>query len=325
MKKILILGISGLLGSQTAIDLIKKGYTVIGVNKDRKPFSRLVTENYSKMITMLNIDLLCLDDLKRAISEYEPDFIIHLAAQPIVVKALSNPHYTLEINIRSVYNLLEAVRAINPEIPLIIASTDKVYGEGKPPFTEISPLNAVYPYDVSKLCADRIACSYRKSFSLKVFIIRPANIYGPGDIHRSRLIPDTIMNLIEDKNPVLRSNGQFIRDFIFVEDISRAICILMEAVLKNDKKPSPVYNIGSGRPNKIMDIVEKLIKISGKPLKPVILDYDLKEIREQWLDIRKVRDELGFYPKIDIDTGLQITYKWYLDASENNKAIFTIP
>ncbi len=325
MKRIMIFGATGLLGSQTAIDLIKRGYFVIGTNKDKKPFSRLNYEGYMEGMVMPCFDILRLEHVRRLISEYEPDFIIHLAAQPIVHKSMSNPHYTMELNIRSTCNILEAVRCINPDIPVLIASTDKVYGDGSPPFREDSPLNAVYPYDVSKLCTDRIAYSYLKSFGMDIYIIRPANIYGPGDIHRSRLVPDTVLSIIEDKAPVIRSNGRFIRDFIFVGDVSRFIGIIIDKALRDGFKNAGIYNIGTGKPFPVLDIVNKILKISGRDIKPVILGQELKEIQAQWLDIEKATKVFGFSPEFDIDKGLEITYKWYLDASADNKALFTIP
>lgn len=325
MRKVLIFGISGLLGSQIAVDLLKQGLCPIGVHKDIKPYSRLYLEGLADRIIFPSCDICNKEGISRIIHEYEPDCIIHLAAQPIVQKSVSNPYLTFDTNIRSTYAILDSIREIKPNIPVIIASTDKVYGDGSPPFSEDSMLNAVYPYDVSKLCVDRIALSYFKTFALNLVVIRPANIYGPGDMHRSRLIPDTILTLIEGRNPMIRSDGQYIRDFIYVEDISKACISLLKILSDKRALSSAIYNIGSGKPYRILDIVEKLIAISGKNLKPEVLSQPLKEIRKQWLNIDRIKKDIGFIPEFDIDRGLESAYRWYYNVTRDNRSIFTIP
>lgn len=324
MKKLLITGITGLLGSQIAIDLLKQGISVIGLYSDENPFSRLSLNKLRDQIIFPSANILKKEEIKRVIIEYAPDGIIHLAAQPIVCNADLNPFITFDTNVRSTYTILDSVRETDKSMPVIVASTDKVYGEGSPPFSEVSPLNAVYPYDVSKLCVDRIGYSYFLAFGLNVVMIRPSNIYGPGDIHRSRLVPDVILDLISGKAPKLRSDGNFIRDFIFVEDISRAVIDLLFA-MKERKVSHNVYNIGSGVPYRVVDIVSKLINISGKKLVPEILGQNLREIKSQWLDISRFRKEFKLLSLTGIDEGLEITYKWYYDASKSNKTIFAIP
>ncbi|MCK4649193.1 GDP-mannose 4,6-dehydratase, partial [bacterium] len=245
--------------------------------------------------------------------KYKPDTCFHLAAQAIVGKANQSPLPTFESNIRGTWNVLEVAR--NKGIgQMIIASSDKAYGEHeKLPYTEDFSLSALHPYDASKACCDILARTYAHTYDLPIAVTRCANIYGGGDLNFSRIIPDTIRSVLYKRNPIIRSDGTPLRDYIYIEDVVNAYLVLAEKL--DDKKiRGQAFNFGTARPISVLNLVTKIIDISGKTsLKPVVKGKGKVrgEIDEQYLSSQKAGDLLGWRHRVSIEEGLSKTIDWY--------------
>jgi len=250
------------------------------------------------------------------------DVCFHVAAQAIVGIANNSPLGTFKTNIEGTWNILEAARVYGVKA-MIVASSDKAYGEHKQlPYKEGAPLIALHPYDASKSCADILSRTYAHTYKLPVAVTRCANIYGPGDLNFSRIIPDTCRAAINGNNPIIRSDGTPLRDYAFVEDIVDAYFILAESLLNKKINFGEAFNFGTGKPISVIKLVKMILKISGnKHLTPKILSkVKIKgEIDRQYLSSAKAKNALGWRPKYSLKEGLEITYKWYKDQFINIK------
>jgi len=250
--------------------------------------------------------------IERTLNKFEIDSCFHLAAQAIVGTASRLPLSTFESNIRGTWNLLEASRRYGRLERLVIASSDKVYGTKEElPYREEDPLKGLHPYDVSKVCADLLAQSYAQQFRLPIGIARCGNFYGPGDLNYSRIIPGTIRSLVRNERPIIRSDGTYLRDYFYIEDAAEAF-LTLGAALDRDEIQAQAFNFGTETPTSVVDVVDELIRISGKThLAPVILDEVTDEIHEQYLSCQKAKAVLGWQAKTELSAGLAKTYAWY--------------
>lgn len=251
-----------------------------------------------------------------ALSKNDIETVFHLAAVSIVGEANSDPLLAFEVNIRGTWNLLEACRKHDIS-KVIVASSDKAYGEHKKlPYLEDFKLDALHPYDVSKACEDMLARTYHHTYGLPVAVTRFSNIYGGGDKNFSRIIPDTMRAVIQDKNPVIRSDGTPIRDYIYISDVVNAY-LTLERGLSSVR--GEALNFGTDSPISVIELVDKIIKISNKNLKPKILGKGkIKgEIDRQYMSSKKAKDTLGWEPKFNLDEGLRKTYEWYKNYLKN--------
>jgi CDP-glucose 4,6-dehydratase len=317
-KHVLITGANGFLGSHLSIELLKNGATVIGIIKvnPKKTFLNIELRKLkNSKISLIKSDVVKLGPVLRIFKEKKPDICIHLAAQPIVGIANKSPLPTLETNIRGTWNVLEAAR-INRTRAVIVASSDKAYGAHRIlPYKEIAALLALHPYDASKACADMLARVYAHTYGLNSAVTRCCNIYGPGDFNFSRIIPDTIRSIILDKNPVVRSDGTPLRDYIYVDDAVNAYLVLAELLYKGKVKPGEAFNFGAGRPISVLSLVNKILTTSGKHyLNPEVLSKrKIKgEIDKQYLSSHKARMQLGWRCRHPLAQGLKSTLSWYL-------------
>jgi CDP-glucose 4,6-dehydratase len=239
--------------------------------------------------------------------------VFHLGAQPIVQTALRNPLPTFEANIRGTYNLLEACRIHRTLVKqVVVASSDKAYGDGPSlPYTEDMPANGRHPYDVSKSCTDLLALSYAHTYGLPVTVARCGNIYGGGDLNWSRIVPGTIRSLASGQRPIIRSNGLFTRDYIFVEDVVDAYL----ALARRGDEPGvrgEAFNFSPESRVSVLEITDRLRRLMGREdLEPVILDEVKAEIRDQYLDSTKAATRLDWKARFDLETGLGETIGWY--------------
>lgn len=311
-RRVFITGISGFVGSNLAAALLDAGASVTGLVRDdnkKKYFDHL---KIRKKITVVRGDLKNLSFLKRTLEKHKIEIVYHLAAQAIVSQANKDPLPTFETNIQGTWNLLEACRGLKTLHAVIAASSDKAYGSSKIlPYTEKHPLEPEYPYDVSKACSDLIARSYARMFGLPVVTTRFANIYGPGDINFSRIVPDTLRSVVKGKNPIIRSDGTPQRDYLYVGDVADLYMLLAEKI---GKTKGEIFNAGHNKPVSVLKMVQTVLKVSGrKDLKPVILGKGSLhgEIDRQWMDGGKVRRMLGWKPKTDLEQGLFKTFHWY--------------
>ncbi len=311
-RRVFVTGCTGILGSWLTLQLLDLGADVVGLVRDQVPHSWLHISGVYDRINVVHGDVTDYDVLERTLAEYEVEVIFHLAAQTIVPIANRVPRSTFETNIRGTWNLLEAARH-NPTVQrIVVASSDKAYGEQPHlPYTEDQPLLARYPYDVSKAAADMIAQSYYYTFNLPVAITRLGNIYGGGDLNWNRLVPGTIRSAYYGERPVIRSDGTPMRDYIYVKDAANAYITLAEH-LHRDEVQGQVFNFAPERPMSALEMARLILERMGKQdLDPLVLGTARAEIQNQYLSAEKARRVLGWQPRYSLEEGLDETIAWY--------------
>jgi CDP-glucose 4,6-dehydratase len=253
--------------------------------------------------------------LERVLGEYEIEVVFHLAAQAIVGIANRNPLSTFESNIRGSWNLLEACRRSPTVKSLVLASSDKAYGDQKVlPYKEDMPLLGKNPYDVSKSCSDLIAQSYASTFGMPLAITRCGNFYGGGDLNWNRVVPGTIRSVIRGERPVIRSDGKYVRDYFYVEDGAAAYVLLAERLMRDSKLFGAAFNFSNELQISVLDLVNAILAKMGSKLEPEIQNQASNEIRHQLLSAERARTELNWKPMFTLDEGLEKTIAWYREA-----------
>jgi CDP-glucose 4,6-dehydratase len=286
---------------------------VVALRRDVEPASRFRKEGIEERCTVALADLGDYDALLRVLNEHEVSDVFHLAAQTIVGTANRSPLGTWEANVRGTWCLLEACRTLGSVRRVVVASSDKAYGSHEElPYREEFPLKPVFPYDVSKAAADLIARSYASTYGLPVAVTRLANVYGPGDLNWSRIVPDTARALARGERPVIRSDGTPERDYLYVEDAVDAY-LAVAASLGRPELSGRAWNAGCGRPVSVLDVVQALIAVSGVDVEPDIRGEGTPEgeISRQYLDSTAIREELGWEPRWEIEEGLRAAWQWY--------------
>ncbi len=313
-RSVLITGCTGLLGSWMVAELVERGAKVTGLVRDLVPQSRLYTDNWADKINIVRGGIEDLGVMERAIAEYEVDTVFHLAAQTIVGVANKNPLGTFEANIKGTWNVLEACRLVGGVSRIVIASSDKAYGDQEVlPYDETTPLQGEHPYDVSKSCADLISRTYYVSYGLPVCVTRCGNFYGGGDLNFNRIVPDTIRSALRDKPVTIRSDGSYIRDYFYVKDGVLAYLHLAEQM---DRKEvlGEAFNFSNELQITVLELVRKVLVLMNKTdLEPIILNQAKNEIKHQYLSAEKARKLLNWYPEYTLERGLEETIKWYDD------------
>jgi len=312
-RKVFVTGASGLLGAHLVAKLIEKGAEPVVLLRDWTPGSDLLASGRLDACTVVRGELEDSSLLLRALNEHEIDSVFHLGAQTIVGTARRSPLSTFEANIRGTWNLLEACRLLGDAVErVVVASSDKAYGEQEQlPYTETTPLEGRFPYDVSKSCADLIATSYGKTYGVPVAITRCGNLFGGGDLNFNRLVPGTILAALEGRGVEIRSDGLAVRDYFYVEDAADAYLTLAEA-MPLAGAAGDAFNFGNERPLSVLDMVKTVLDVMGRSeLEPRILDVAQSEIRRQYLDCTKARDVLGWKPHFGMEEGLRRTIAWY--------------
>lgn len=309
-----VTGATGLVGSWLVRRLQQTGADVVCLVRDWVPQSELVRAGLIESVKVVRGDVLDRQNLERTLGEYEIDTVIHLAAQTIVTIANRNPISTFETNIAGTWNLLEACRR-NPKVrQVVVASSDKAYGDQEIlPYNEKTPLQGKHPYDVSKSAADLIASSYAASYNLPVAITRCGNFYGGGDLNWNRIIPGTIRSILRNQRPVIRSDGKYIRDYFYVEDGAAAYMRLAEQLAIRPEIRGQAYNFSNETPMTVSEIVKNILQAMGSRLEPEIQNVVNNEIQRQYLSAQKARLELNWTPLFSFETGLQKTIDWYKD------------
>ena len=313
-RNVFVTGGTGFLGSWLVKDLVQKGASVVCLVRDQVPSSFLNRSGMMEQVVAVSGDIGDISLMLRIISEYEIDTVFHLAAQSQVGVAYNNPAETFEVNIRGTWNLLEACRAQSTVRCVVVASSDKAYGQSDVlPYNEELPLAGRYPYDVSKSCADLLSVSYYQTYQLPVCITRCANLFGGGDINFKRIIPGTIRSVLMNERPIIRSDGKFIRDYLYVKDAVDAYLFLSEK-MEDIQIGGESFNISSGNIFSVLEITEKILKLMGRSdLPPEILNTAKAEIPEQSLSAEKIETMLGWKPKFPVDKALNETIRWYED------------
>ncbi len=308
----LITGASGLVGSWLVKSLVDMGADVACLVRDWVPQSELVRSGTLDKVRVVRGDVRDQALLERALGEYEIDTVMHLAAQTIVGIANRNPVSTFETNIGGTWALLEACRRSPKVKQIVVASSDKAYGECDTlPYDENTPLQGTHPYDVSKSCADLIAQTYAISYGLPVVITRCGNFYGGGDLNWNRIIPGTIRSILRDQRPVIRSDGQYVRDYFYVENGAAAYTLLAEKLAANPDLRGHAFNFSNEIQVTVLELVEKILSMMGSSLTPDIRNEATNEIPHQYLSAEKARVMLDWKPLYTIDTSLEKTIDWY--------------
>ncbi len=318
-SRVFVTGGTGLLGSHLVKRLHAYGADVVCLARDSVVrsifYQNDATWNLHQKVTIVRGDIRNQQLLERILNEYEIDTVFHLAAQAIVGTANRGALDTFETNVQGTWNLLEACRRF-PVERLVVASSDKAYGSCEGVYTEGHELRGEHPYDVSKSCADLIAHTYHKTYNLPVVVTRCGNLFGPGDLHFNRIIPGTIRSLLAGEPPLIRSDGKYVRDYIYVEDAADAYLLLAE-----QGKPG-AYNVSYGDRRTVLEVVDSINEIM-KPanLSPVVQDMPCHEIREQCLDSAKIK-ALGWKPHYGFERGLRLTLEWYRWAKQKGGVRF---
>ncbi len=312
-RPVFVTGATGLLGSHMTAELLERGAHVVCLVRDQvaqSHFDRLGLDRRAVIVRG------CLEDyalLERAVNEHEIDTVMHLGAQTIVGTASRNPLSTWESNVRGTYLLLEACRRNFKKVTrVVVASSDKAYGDQPVlPYTEESPLAGRFPYDCSKSCTDLIARSYFETYGLNVCITRCGNLFGPGDLNWNRIIPGTIRAVLRGERPVVRSDGSFVRDYLYVGDAVAAYLELAEQQ-QRPEIAGEAFNFSDERPLSVLEIVARVLAAAGRAaIDPVVLGEASHEIRAQFLAAQKARERLGWCPRLGLDEGLARTVEWY--------------
>jgi len=309
-----VTGGTGLVGSWLVRRLVEAGAQVVCLVRDWVPQSELVRSRQIEQVIVVRGDIRERDLLERALGEYEIDTVIHLAAQTIVPIANRNPISTFETNIAGTWNLLETCRR-SPQIrQVVIASSDKAYGDQELlPYDESTPLRGQHPYDVSKSAADLIAQTYAISYQLPVVITRCGNFYGGGDLNWNRIVPGTIRSVLRGQPPVIRSDGNFVRDYFYVEDGAAVYMLLAEQLAKHADLRGEAFNFSYGNQMTVLELTCRILSLMESDLQPEIRNEAVNEIRKQYLNADKAREKLGWSPFFTLEAGLQKTIAWYKD------------
>lgn len=312
-----VTGATGLVGAWLVKRLVEAGAEVTCLVRDWVPRSELVQSGLLEKVNVVRGDVRDQAVLERSLGEFEIDTVIHLAAQTIVGIANRNPISTFETNVAGTWALLEACRHSPKVKQIVLASSDKAYGDHeKLPYDERAPLQGTHPYDVSKSCADLIGQSYARSFQLPVVVTRCGNFYGGGDLNWNRIIPGTIRSILRGQRPVIRSDGTYVRDYFYVEDGAAAYMLLAEKLAADPALRGEAFNFSNELQVTVRELVDRILAAMGSKVVPEVRNEAQREIKHQYLSAEKARRMLGWRPLFTLEQGLERTLAWYREHLE---------
>ena len=307
-KNILVTGGTGFVGSHLVSALVEEGARVVSTYQSLDPRSYFSQQELSKHVAMENVDLVNYEKVMDLVTKFEIEYIFHLGAQALVDVAYHNPRRTYESNIMGTVNLLEAARLYPGVKGIVVASSDKAYGKvGKNKYVESMALQGDHPYEASKSATDLISQSYHKTYNVPVAITRFGNIYGEGDLNLSRIIPGAVHALINKKTLEIRSDGKFVRDYIYVKDVVDGYILLMNNI---KKARGEAYNFGSKETLSVLELLEQMKLGLGEEVIYKILNQSKNEIPYQSLSYAKIKKQFGWEPKNSIATTIQTIKTW---------------
>jgi CDP-glucose 4,6-dehydratase len=313
-RPVLVTGATGLVGGWLTRRLIEAGADVVCLVRDWVPQQELIRSKLIEKVTVVRGDLRDRDLLERALGEYEIDTVMHLAAQAIVCVANRNPISTFESNIQGTWNVLEACRHSPAVRSIVVASSDKAYGDQEIlPYNEETPLRGQHPYDVSKSCADLITHAYANTYDLPAAVTRCGNFFGGGDLNWNRIVPGTIRAVLRGERPVIRSDGHFVRDYFYVEDGAAAYMLLAEQLSSRPELRGQAFNFSYESQVTVLCLVKEILRAMQSSLEPQVLNEASHEIRRQYLSAERARTVLGWQPIFTLAEGLARTIPWYRD------------
>lgn len=309
MKNYLVTGGAGFIGSHIVNFLVNSGekVTVVDINFLKKSF--FSSRGLDKKTDVIVCDIRNAREVDRLIENGKFDFIFHLAAQPIVETAYDNPLETFNTNIMGTANVLEAARHSRTIGGILVTSSDKAYGK-IPRASENDPLVGNHPYEVSKSAADLIAITYFKTYGLPVMVTRFGNVYGEGDIHFDRIVPGIMESLVTNRQLILRSDGKYVRDYVYVGDVVDAMIKICNNL---NKSAGEAFNISSNENLSVTGLIDKIEKIIGFKTQFKIMNVSKNEIPRQSVDFSKIKKNLGWKPKHTLNTTIPKIFEWYKD------------
>lgn len=314
-RRVFVTGCTGLVGAWTVRALLERGAHVVGLVRDRVAGSELVRAGLDTQIDAVTGSVEDERLIERALAEYEIQTVFHLAAQTIVGIATKSPISTFESNIKGTWCVLEAARRCGYNPQVIVASSDKAYGDQEVlPYTEDAPLAGRHPYDVSKSCADLIALSYHHTYRQPVCVTRCGNFYGGGDLNWNRIVPGTIRSILRDERPIIRSDGTYIRDYFYVKDGAASYLHLAECMAARPEVLGHAFNFSTEIQVTALEMVQRILGLMGSSLTPDVRGEAKNEIKHQYLSAEKARRMLDWAPRYQLDQSLAETIAWYREA-----------
>ncbi len=307
-KNVLVTGGAGLVGSHVVEKLLSVGAKVFVMDLKVLPDSYFAREKLNEKSEIIIQDVRNTQEVINVVNKNNIAYIFHLAAQPLVGEALLSPELTLDTNIMGTVSVLEAARLCLKIKGLIAASSDKAYGKNSYNVAEDQPMSGDHPYDVSKSAADLICFAYQHTYNLPITVSRFGNIFGPGDLNFSRIVPGFMDSLINAKNLEIRSDGSFVRDYVYVKDVADGYVVLAEQI---SKATGHAFNFSSGHNFSVLDLIKKMEDVLQKKVGYTILNNQQNEIPAQSLNFQKVKEQLGWQPKYSFEDGVKETYEWY--------------
>ncbi|NNE42838.1 MAG: NAD-dependent epimerase/dehydratase family protein [Gemmatimonadetes bacterium] len=312
-RPVLVTGATGLVGSWLVKELLERDAKVVLLVLDADPQSELIRSGDLNRCNVVNGDLADFAAVERAVNLHDVDTVFHLGAQTLVGVAHRFPVPTFQANMAGTWNVMEAARQHSGLVErVVVASSDKAYGEVKNlPYLEDMPLHGLHPYEMSKTCTDLIAQCYAHTYDVPVTIARFGNVYGGGDLNFSRIVPDTIRSLHRGQRPIIRSDGTFLRDYVYVKDVARAYLRMGER-MDDARVRGEAFNFSGEKPTSVLEMVQAIQKLMDRTdLEPDIRNTARGEIKDQYLDASKARDRLDWTPDYDLESGLRETIDWY--------------
>jgi CDP-glucose 4,6-dehydratase len=311
-RRVFVTGCTGLVGAWTVRALLERGAHVVGLVRDHVPGSELARGGLVGRIDVVRGAVEHYELLERALAEYEIQTVIHLAAQTIVGIANRSPLSTFETNIKGMWCLLEAARRCGYNPHVVIASSDKAYGDQPQlPYTEDAPLQGRHPYDASKSCTDILALTYAHTYKLPVCVTRCGNFYGGGDLNWNRIVPGTIRSVLRGQRPVIRSDGTFVRDYFYVKDGAAAYLHLAECMARRPDVHGHAFNFSTEIQVTALEMVRRILGLMWSELGPDVRGEATNEIKHQYLSAEKARRMLAWSPSYGLDEALAETIAWY--------------
>lgn len=312
-RPVFVTGATGLLGGWLVKELLALQARVTLLRREQNVHSLLEAEDLLRATTVVTGDLSDRNLLHKAFADQAVDTVFHLASQPLVREARRDPAGTFEVNIAGTWNVLEAARqAATPRV--IMASTATVYGAAvQLPNREDYPTGGQSPYDVSKRCAEMITGCYAATYGMSVAMTRCSNLFGGGDFNFSRMIPGVIRATQGGERFVIRSDGKFVRDYLYVRDAVRGYLLLAQRLAEDPSLSGEVFNFSQGSRSSVIDLVTQILALMDRSdLEPVIRNEASAEVREQWVSSEKARARLGWQPQHSLSEALRETIDWYV-------------
>lgn len=312
-KNVLVTGGCGFFGSHLVESLIQKKCRVFVVDLYKNPYSYYFRQKLNNKVVLEICDITDFRRIHSVITKHEINFVFHLAAQTIVDTAYNNPLETIYSNVMGTSNILESCRLYGKVDGILVTSTDKVYGK-LPRADEKKPISGDHPYEVSKTSADLIARSYFKTYKLPVVVTRFGNVYGEGDLNFSRIIPGIMKSILKKETLQIRSNGRYVRDYVYVKDVVDATLVLAENI---KRVKGEAFNISSQENLSVIAVIKRIEEILEVKIDSKIVSTAINEIPIQSINFKKIRDTHKWKPKNNFKSTMGGIYNWYKDYFES--------